>query len=190
MRKAACLLLSIIIVLALFGYESVESKPTNTQEVLSEKHLLEPGGIFDDGAFIIVNGVEFEYNGEQFVVRNNWDRIVRISASVVGVKSDGSYETLQTPSFAWVDETKYEKDLQENGWAVEQTTNMVRPGERVLATLSVFDFNSMDESYPKADIDEDGYYDIVFTVSPQPDENTIVTSTSDPVSDVYKIKAE
>ena len=67
---------------------------------------------------------------------------------------------------------------------------MIRPGEEYTASISAFDFNSVDKSYPKADVDGDGYYEIIFTVSPQPDENTIVTSTNDPVSDVYKVKAK
>nr|DAK67858.1 MAG TPA: protein of unknown function (DUF4969) [Caudoviricetes sp.] len=190
MRKKSLLLLAGLAALFMLLSGLFASKPENVSETSPEKHLLEPGGVFDRGAYITVSDVEIEYNGEQFSVKNNGDRIVRISVSIVGVKTDGPYEILQIPSFVWGDGIQNEKNLQENGWAVEQATNMVRPGERVLATLSVFDFNSMDENYPKADIDEDGYYDIVFTVSPQPDENTIVTSTSDPVSDVYKIKAE
>lgn len=156
----------------------------------SDKYMLEPGGIFENGAYITVGEVNFEYDGEKFTIKNNGDQIVRISVSIVGTKSDGTYDILQFPAFGWVDKAQYEKDMQDNGWAVEQTTDMIRPGEEHTASISAFDFNSVDKSYPKADVDGDGYYEIIFTVSPQPDENTIVTSTNDPVSDVYKVKAK
>lgn len=155
-----------------------------------EKHIITKGEVFQKGSYINVSNVEILFNGETFEVTNNRSDIIRITVQIVGVKADGSYEMLQTPAFSGVDKTKYEKDMRENGWAIESHTNMVRPGETLDATMSVFDFSVFSEGYPDADIDGDGYYDLTFTISPQTNESTISASTDDPVSDVYKIKAE
>lgn len=151
---------------------------------------LQAGGIFTKGTYITVDDVKFAYDGEMFQITNNSQRIVRVSANVVGVKSDGTYEFLQSPSFAGVDRTKYEQDLAENGWAVESYTNMIRPGETLSASMYIMDFSIFGDGYIDPDVDGDGYYDVIFIVSPQKDESSIVASTNDPVSDVYKIKTE
>lgn len=152
------------------------------------KQLLLPGEVFERGKYIEVDGTEILYDGEHFRVKNNRTDIVRVSCSIVGVKKDGSYDTIQLPSFAGVDKTRYDRDKAENGWAIEQYTNLIRPDETLEAVLTIFDFNEFDDSYPKNDIDNDGYLDIVFTISPQLDETSIRVSTDDIKSDIYKIK--
>lgn len=152
------------------------------------KELLLPGGVFEPGNYIEVDGVEILYTGEYFLVKNNRTDLVRVSCTIVGVKKDGTYDTIQTPSFVGVDKTQYEKDKAENGWAIKHYTNLVRPDETLEAYLTVYDFSKADSSYPKNDIDGDGYLDILFTISPQLDETSITVSTKDVKSEIYKIK--
>ena len=145
--------------------------------------------MFDTGGYIIIDNITITYDGEKFQVSNSGDSIVRITAEIVGVKRDGTYESIEIPSFVGVDKAQYAKDMEENGWVIEKDTNIVRPGETLYATLSVFDFSTVSEEYPKADIDEDGYWDIVFTVHSQRSEDTIVVSTDDVSSGPYKFPA-
>lgn len=152
-----------------------------------QQYLLEPGGVFECGSYIEIESVQFLYDGASFIVQNNRDDIVRVSCCVVGVKKDGTYEDLQWPAFGGVDETLYEKDLAENGWAIKHVTNMVRPGETLIATMTIFNFGN---DFPDPDIDGDGYYDVVFTISPQTSEDSIMVSTSDPESEVYRLKVK
>ena len=152
------------------------------------KEPLSPSEVFEAGKYIDVEGVEILYNGKSFLVTNNRTDLVRVSCSIVGVKKDGTYDTIQIPSFGGVDKTRYERDKSENGWAIEQLTNLIRPDETLDAKLEIFDFNKADSSYPKNDIDEDGYLDIMFTISPQVDETSIMVSTNDIESEIYKIK--
>ena len=173
------------------------SEPGHTASTESEKvnyagtkHLLEKGGVFQKGSYILFEGVEILYNGETFEITNNRADLVRIGAAVVGVKADGTYEWILSPGFAGVDEYQYEKDLAENGWAIEKYVNLVRPGETLNATMQIFDFSSVIDGAPAADIDNDGYYDLVFSVYPQKSEDSFSFSTNDPTSDVYKLKAE
>lgn len=176
MKKILCLLLFLFLV----------GCSANREESWS-RHQISPGDVFDPGAYIDFEGLEITYDGDLFHVANNRDDIVRVSVMVVGVKKDGSYDAFQWPAFCGPDETQYQKDLEENGWAVKYPTNMVRPGETLAATLSIFDPG---DDYHKPDIDGDGYYDIVFSVHPQPDEDSSRVSTDDPVSDVYKLTAD
>ena len=152
------------------------------------KEKLSAGGIFEPGKYIEIDGVEILYNGKSFLVKNNRTDMVRILCSIVGTKRDGTYDTIQIPSFGGVDKTLYEKDKADNGWAIGQFTNLIRPNETLDAKLEVFDFNDADSSYPKIDIDGDGYLDIVFTISPQKDETSIRSSSNDFKSEIYKIK--
>ena len=153
-----------------------------------DKQPLSPGEIFEPGKYIEVSGVEILYNGKSFLVTNNRTDYVRISCSIVGVKKDGTYDTIQIPSFVGIDETLYEREKSENGWAIKKSTNLVRPNETLDATLDIFDFNDANSDYLKNDIDEDRYLDIMFSISPQPDETTLIFSTNDPKSEIYKIK--
>lgn len=167
-----------------------QPEPSENETPAGEKHLVQPGEAFTEGGYITLADVEILYDGKGFAVKNNSEDIIRITASIVGVKADGTYEVLQMPSFSGIDKAQYEKDMQENGWAIEHSTNLVRPGETLEASMDVSDFHAIDPSWPEADIDGDGYYDLVFAVHPQPDEETITTATDDPVSAVYKLKAE
>lgn len=152
-----------------------------------EKHLLSPGQVFDAGGYVLVDGVEFLYDGERFCLTNNRTDFVRQNYYIVGVKANGAYDMIQSGSFNGVDEQQYQKDLQENGWAIKQGTNLIRPGETLIAEFSVFDFGG---DYPNPDIDGDGYYDIVFAIHPQQKEEGFRISTDDPESEVYKIKVK
>lgn len=158
-----------------------------TDQKNAESHLISPCGIIDPGGYILFEDLAIAYDGDVFTVSNNREDIVRVSVMVVGVKKDGSYEMLQMPAFCGVDQTQYKKDLAENGWAIEHYSNMIMPNETLTAKLNIVDFGG---DFPAADVDNDGYYDIVFTVHPQKDENTISVSTADEESPVYKLPAD
>lgn len=187
MKKVLLIFLCIIICVSFVScdYQNIE---VNNSKV--EKQLLYPGEVFETGKFIDVEGVQISYDGTTFFVQNNRTNMVRILCSIVGVKKDGTYDTIQLASFVGIDKTQYEKDKLENGWAIEQYTNLIRPNETLEAKLEVFDFNNANSDYPKNDIDNDGYLDIMFTISPQEDEKTIMTSTDDYKSETYKIKLD
>lgn len=155
-----------------------------------EKHMIEPGEEFQAGSYIYFEDVEILYNGKAFEVRNDRSDYIRIFVYIVGVKADGTYELIQSQALGGVDEVQYEQDMAENGWAIEHITNMVRPGETLIADLEVFDFAAFGDEYPEADIDGDGYYDLIFSISPQSSETSITVSTSDPESEVYKLAAD
>ena len=195
MKRAIGLVFSIILIVVgcYLMYDGavkpyIENKRALGQFDTTSKQLLSPGEVFEAGKYIEVDGVEILYNGKSFLVTSNRDDFVRVTCSIVGVKNDGTYDTIQLPGFGGVDKTQYERDKSENGWAIEKTTNLIRPNETLDAKLTIFDFNDADSSYPKNDIDEDGYIDIVFTVHPQPDETSIVVSSNDVASETYKIK--
>lgn len=160
----------------------------NAEKTSTTSSELSPGGVFEQGKYINVANVQIMYNGKEFVVKNNRNDIIRISCGIVGVKKDGTYELLQFAAFGGVDEAQYEKDLNENGWATKHSTDRVRPGESLVASLTVVNFNDFGDEYIDPDVDHDGYYDIVFVISPQKGEKTVSASTDDPVSEVYKIK--
>lgn len=151
-------------------------------------HQIDAGDVFNPGAFIEFEALRISYDGEYFDIENLGDFTVRVSMSVVGVKADGSYTLLQVPAFYGTDETQYQQDVAENGWAVAQSTNMIRAGETLHAKPYIFDVNS--SSFASPDPDGDGYYDITFTVHPQDSETSISASTSDPESSLYKLAAK
>lgn len=167
-----------------------EPDEERTEPVQLEKHMIEPGEEFQAGSYIYFEDVEILYNGEAFEVRNDRSDYIRIFVYIVGVKADGTYELIQSQALSGVDEVQYEQDMAENGWAIEHITNLVRPGETLIAELEVFDFAAFGDEYPEADIDGDGYYDMIFSISPQSSETSITVSTSDPESEVYKLKAD
>lgn len=187
MKKQIAFLFCVLTLAACFsGCFAAIASPNLQGEGELIPYLLKCGGVFDRGAYIELEKVRILYDGETFSVTNNRDDIVRIICKVVGVKKDGTTTMLQLPVFGGVDKARYAKDLEENGWAVEQVTNMVRPGETLAASIEIFDAG---DDFAPPDIDGDGYYDIMFMISPQENEDNITVSTSDPESDVYKLKA-
>lgn len=174
---------------ASFGWKTSDSGDNESNNQIPQpERQLNPGEAFEENSYIDIADVRIIYNGKNFYVHNNRNGIIRINCSVVGVKKDGTYDTLQIADFGGEDKAQYEKDMRENGWAIEKHTNVVRPGETLVAALNAFDFSSVDNSYPENDIDNDGYLDIVFTIRPQENEDQVVVSSDDPVSSVYKIK--
>lgn len=167
-------------------------KNTSTVEdrVPQPKHLLNPGDVFTEDSYIEVADVRILYNGEQFYIQNKSENIIRVLCSIVGTKKDETYEVLQLANLAGVDQTQYEKDMHENGWAIKHMVNLVRPGGTLKAELEVVDFGSIDSDYPNCDVDGDGYWDILFTICPQVDEEQIMTSSSDPKSEVYRLRVK
>ena len=117
MKKVLLIFLCIIICVSFVScdYQNIE---VNNSKV--EKQLLYPGEVFETGKFIDVEGVQISYDGTTFFVQNNRTNMVRILCSIVGVKKDGTYDTIQLASFVGIDKTQYEKDKLENGWAIEQ----------------------------------------------------------------------
>lgn len=177
-----------LVVLMMLGEPAQKSNVSQPESATAK--LLSPGDLFEPGSYIAVDGVNILFDGQQFEIKNNREDIVRVTCQIVGLKNDGTYELLQMPQFGGVDEAQYEKDMQENGWAIEHLTNMIRPGETLVATMWVVDVSSFGGEYPSADFDGDGYYDIKFTISPQVSENSVRSSTSDPESEMYKLAAE
>lgn len=165
-------------------------KQTSNDFAPTNPTLIEPMGVFEENTFIEVADVNISYNGDYFFVRNNRSDSVRITCHIVGVKNDGSYETLETVGFYGNDITQYNNDYQENDWALEKNTNLVRANETLQAVLDTNSFISFGEVSPQIDVDNDGYLDIMFTISPQIDDEQIMSSTDDPVSDIYRIKMQ
>lgn len=198
-KKALTLILCVTLVViggCLLWYGSSNTfELKNSKRTFEEKlapinpTLIKPMGTFEENTFIDVADVRISYDGNYFFVHNNRADIVRITCDVVGVKNDGTYETLQTIGFYGTDRMQYDRDFQENGWAVEKNTNLVRPGEILQAVLDTSTFVSLNGNVSQTDVDNDGYLDILFMISPQVGENQITSSTDDPKSDVYKIKA-
>ncbi len=170
--------------------EHISSSSKYSAETEKAKNMINPGDVFQEGSYIDFENVEIMYDGDNFLVTNNREDIIRIVASVIGIKSDGTYELIEMPTFGGIDQTAYEKDMKENGWAVQKTTNMVRPGETLKTTMSIFDPRMFDKNNPAADVDGDGYYDVQFTISPQIDEETILTSADDLTTEPYKLVAD
>lgn len=184
------ILLALLTAIALIFLDG-GSETNTSEEPAYTRHQIAPGDVFDPGGYMMLGDLEFLCieNG-CFDVTNMGTQFARVTAEIVGVKADGSYEILQIPSFGGVDEMQYEKDLGENGWAVKNLTNIVRPGETLHAELSVFDFHTHDAGNPDADIDGDGYWDIIFSAHLQDDDTSYTFSVDDPVSEVYKLPAE
>lgn len=167
---------------------SIDSTSSSPQTTQVEWHELSPKSVFDIGGYIEYEGVYIGYEGDNtFLVENDTDTIYGIQCSVYGIKKDGTSEWIGTPSFAGVDKVKYEQEKEENGWAIEKSTNIVRPHESL--EMEIYFVNLGDE-YPSWDIDGDGYYDISFTLRPQKDEDHWSFSTDDPQTDYYKLRAE
>lgn len=148
-------------------------------------HLLQAGDVIDNGGYFYVGDVKIQYSNGYFAVTNNSENIIRITCNVVGTKTDGTYEWLQTAGFSGIDQTQYNRDLEDNGWAVEHYTDLIRPGETLHASLFVSDLDY--EDFVKPDINNDGYYELMFTISPQSSEDVREVSSTDPVSSVFKL---
>lgn len=165
-------------------------KQTSNELVPTNPTLIEPMEVLEENTFIEVADVRISYNGDYFFVCNNRSASVRISCHIVGVKNDGEYEILETVGFYGKDTTQYNNDYQENGWAIEKNTNLVRPNETLQAVLDTKSFISFGKVSPQIDVDNDGYLDLIFRISPQIDDEQIMSSTDDPVSDIYRIKIQ
>ena len=160
-------------------------------------YLLEPGEVFEHGGYIELENVQIQYDGyykgehdvissEHFIIENNGEKDVRLSFYIVGVKKDGSHETLYVGGLDGIDWDRYNEDLQENGWAIYHNTNLVKSGSKLEAAVAIMDFgNDFD-----MDVDGDGYYDVVFPVFPQDKPGGFVLSTNSPESEIYKLKAK
>ena len=152
----------------------------------SNERELKHGEVFEAGCYTVVDNVKIMYDGENFVIENNSEKIVRVSCSVYGAKKDGTYQFLGVPSFCGVDEEQYKKDKEENNWAVPEYTNMVRPGGSLTAEIGIVYLSKISEM----DVDGDGYYDINFTVSRQDSETSVTISTADKESDYFRLKVK
>lgn len=184
-------LLTLITAIVLLFLDSSGSEASTSEEPAYTRHQIAPGDVFDSGGYMTLGDLEFLYIGNCcFDVTNTGTQFARITAEIIGVKVNGDHELLQIPSFGGIDEAQYEKDLEENGWAVKNSTNIVRPGETLHAELSVFDFHAFDNEYPDADVDGDGYWDIIFMAHMQDNDTDLAVSIHDPISEAYKLKAE
>lgn len=184
--SAAIIIISICFCIAAMMSSNDTTSDTTVSETTNAPRELKAGEVFEQNCYIEYDNVKITYDGENFVIDNNSDSIMLITCGIYGKKKDGTYEWLGNPAFYGIDEKQYEKDMEENGWAVEKTTNRVRPGERLTATLTLFGFSRGDAW----DIDGDGFYDLNFTLSEQRDETSVVVSTDDTETDYYKLKVE
>lgn len=164
-----------------FGYSVYWDNATKSVIIGTE---LSPGDSFSKGDFIIVEDIKITYDDEKFLIENNSDTDIIITCSFYGKKKDDSYEFLGIPAFYGIDETQYEKDKEENGWAIKHRTNRVKSNEKLVMQMEIYDFG--DFSW---DIDKDGYHDISFNISKQYDENRTTVSTNDLKSGYYRLKA-
>ena len=145
-----------------------------------------------EGKELIKNGY-FEYKGlkfthlgnYKFLIENNTDSDYIIVAGIYGKKKDGTYKWLETPSLSGPDEYKYQKDLKENGWATYENTNRVRSGKSQIMEMYPFEFDN-----EPLDVDNDGMYDISFTIHKQKDEDHVHVSSDAPQTPYYKIAAK
>ena len=190
MKKIIVLCVIIVITLNFSGC-SVTKKLNNESgfdNTAKAERLLKSGDVFEKNSYIDVSGVRFLYDGKMFSVHNSNSFPVRLTYTIVGLKNNGTFDRISMSALSGVDKVKYEKDLSENGWAIEQYTNFVSANETLEAKLELNEFLYFNEEFPSNDIDEDGYIDFYFTVSPQQNEEQIITSTDDPISEIYKIK--
>lgn len=195
MKKIFLIIISILL-LSIGGYflfkgmiEPAIKKPLSLEELNLFEMTAE--GVFEAGGYFSVDDVKVTYNGSEFIIENKSNNIYMITCGVYGKKQSGEYKHLATVSFVGVDEVQYEKDKKENGWAVKQYTNKVKPNETLVADLDVNGYISLSADVPDDfDVDADGYYDIAFMFSKQNDENSTTTSSDDAMSNYYKIKAK
>lgn len=185
MKKFLCAIIILIVGVFAMSLIGSEEAPDNT-EMPSEPRELKSGEIFEENCYVEVDKVKITYDGENFLIENNSNSIMMVTCGFYGARVDGTYEWIGTPAFSGFDKAQYDKDVQENGWAVKKQTNRVRPGESLTASLTLFDFGN-EHSW---DVDGDGYYDIKFTLSKQKDESSTIVSTSDAETDYYKLRAE
>lgn len=195
LKKLYSLTIIIFILLTLGGCEFTLKSNSNGMSVFDQstktERKLSPGEVFEKNTYIDIAGVRLLYDGDMFLIQNNNAHPVRLTYTIVGVKKDGTFDKISMSALSGVDKSQYEKDLAENGWAVEQYTNLVRQNTTLEADLGLSDYLLYDNAdIPTADIDNDGYIDVFFTVSPQQDDEQIITSSDDPVTDIYKIKVE
>lgn len=196
MKKALSLILSILM-FTTGGYlifkgliqPNIKEQPKSLEDL--ELYNMNAGDVFEEGGYVSCDGITITYNGTNFIVENKSDDIYMITCGVYGQKKDGNFEQLATVSFVATDEVQYQKDLEENGWAVKQYTNKINPSETLTFELNVNGYISFAaETIGNFDVDSDGYYDIAFTYSKQKDENSITTSSDDSISEYYKLKVE
>lgn len=188
MKKVIPFIVLVFFAIFILGGDATEyNNTTDVVETTNAPRKLKAGEVFEENSYIVFDNVKITYKGKEFEIENNSESIMMISCSFFGKKSDGTYDFIGMPAFYGIDKTQYEKDLKENGWAIEKTTNRVRPGETLTAKLTVIDFG---EDYPEWDIDGDGYYDIRFSFAKQKSEDTITTSTKDTESYYYKLRVD
>lgn len=195
MKKLCLIVITIYLLLTINGcslnlYSDSNDISNFDQSVKAEKKL-SAGDVFEKGTYIDISNVRLLYDGDMFLIQNSNTYPVRLSYTIVGMKKDGTFDEISMSALSGIDKTQYDNDLAENGWAIEQYTNLVRPNSTLEASL---DFsNSLlyySDEQVSNDIDNDGYIDLFFTVSPQKNEEQIVTSSDDPVSEIYKVKVE
>lgn len=186
-KKLLKILVIIVLIISCTGCEIILSSKADVSHkfdysVKPEKSL-KSGDAIERGSFFKVSKVSFLYDGNTFLVKNDESVSVRIIYTIVGIKNDGTYESLYLQGLSGIDQEQYDKDMSENGWAVENVTNCVGAGEKQEMYLNLLTTDDLD-------VDDDGFLDIVFKVSPQNYGDKVVASSDDPKSEVYKIKID
>lgn len=174
-----------------------DDEETETETEIPQ-HMINSGEVFDKNGYIEFDGLKITYIGikdrcHTFSVYNGNDFDVLLSMDVVGVKKDGSTEWLGSPGFCGYDLDTYEKEKEENGWAVKKTTNIIKSKDTLEEYASLYLLFSMgegDSDYVGMDPDKDGYCDIQFTSYHQRGDGSVVTYTGAPESNLYRLIAK
>lgn len=187
MKKISAMILAILLIGLCCSCEEEIEAPENSAAPETafpsstfseeEKLLLSKGDVIKANSYTDLDGVEFLFDGTYFQITNTRENAVTIQANVYGAKADGTYQFLGCPAFYGIDWEQYEKDKSENGWAWEETTNEVSPGEVLCAAMTSF--------FSEMDVEEDGYYDISFVIHPEENDPW----AENPESDVFKFPA-
>ncbi|MEA4921575.1 MAG: hypothetical protein VB078_11750 [Clostridiaceae bacterium] len=149
------------------------------------------------GDVITVSDVSFTYEGfyqaknelipmEHFLAQNTGEKNISVILEIVGVKKDGTYDFLGTGVFGGVDQALYDKELKENGWAVEKYTNKVDAGSSLNAYANILDIG---DQY-SMDVDSDGYYDVMFSIITLNEKGGFTITGEEPVSEIFKLKVQ
>ena len=167
-------------------------------EKIETPHIINSGEVFDKNGYIEFDGMKITYTGmndksHTFTVYNNNDFDVLLSMEVVGVKKDGSTEWLGSPGLFGYDLDTYEKEKEENGWAIKKTTTIIKSKSTLEEYANLYrlaSFGKGNSEYVGIDPDKDGYCDIRFTSYHQKGDGSIVTYTSAPESNLYRLIAK
>jgi hypothetical protein len=154
-----------------------------------------PVGLLMSGDVVSSNDVDITYNGKgtdqfgiscfTYTVKNNSDKGVIIMVNYIATKKDGTEVDLGMTALVGDNLELYNKDLEENGWAVMEQTSYVPPNSSM--NLTSQGFKLFEAFGGSMDVDNDGYVELYFTLNFQNNADTLIFSTNPPKTDTYVI---